>query len=149
MLHYDAPLSKGADNVRSVGSVNANATTPLRGWVNYCMFGLAGIPGTEATVVWLISSVAALGTSSAQTVRPSNDVSGFPAASAASRDTYTVDPSFGNTHYRKVMNMRTSWEWYAPPGGELVWPATASNGFILNYSAASTNAAGCTFHIWE
>ncbi len=36
------------------------------------------------------------------------------------------------------LNNRATFRWVAAPGGELVWPATASNGLSIGLSAVST-----------
>lgn len=76
-----------------------------------------------------------------------------PADSLASTivctDTVTVDPTLtGNAFLNRIaLNQRATFRWVAAPYGELIVPATASNGIALALSAASTTSfdAGAAF----
>jgi hypothetical protein len=62
---------------------------------------------------------------------------------------YTTEPTVtsNSSVFNIAMNQRAPFRWqtYIGSGGELVYPATASNGFVLRVlSAGYTNAAGGT-----
>ena len=48
-----------------------------------------------------------------------------------------------------ALNQRATFRWVASPGGELVYPATASNGLGIQTTTASAVAISATVHYNE
>lgn len=109
---------------------------------------LIGTNGTPADnfIEWDISRVTASSTSTIITPMPLDqaDAASLTVATANS-STHAVITS-GSLFYVGV-NQRASYRWVAAPGGELVAPATSSNGFQLRTrSGGYTGTATGTLH---
>jgi len=147
MARFGVKASKGAASVQTVLLLVAAAATPSRGKIYDIGFGSGATPGDNA-FLWIIQRCTTAGTGSALTpnaLEPADTV----AATIVAKDTVTVDPTItaGAFVWGEPLNQRASFRWVAAPYSELVIPATASNGFIVGLSAATTTAfdAGAQF----
>lgn len=149
MAKYAVPFTKGAANVLQLMEALADATTPRRGKLYDFNVGCTTTPA-DAVFDYVIRRVTGSATGSAVTPNPLD-----PADAASlfdAEDTITADAaSFaaGTLLDRVPLNHRATFRWVASPGGELVWPATASNGLSIGLSAASTNTFSGKAHIEE
>ena len=150
MARYAAAWTKtGADSVLQLVEVLADATTPRRSkWYDFG-FGCTAT-SNDGVHQYIVRRVTGSATGTSLTNRPLD-----PADAAALCDTehlITADAgsfSTGEELYREPLNGRASWRWACSPGGELVGPATASNGLSLGLSAASTSTYSGIIHFEE
>lgn len=148
MARFSAELNRTASTTLPVGSVSVPATTR-----RFKLYDL--IVGSEATpqdsiFLWKAFHVTAVGTSTAVTPKPL-DLSDTVAANTVAGENHTVDatPS-GGALLSIPLNQRATFRWVAAPGGELIAPATASNGFAFYTPTASALiAVTATAHIDE
>ena len=117
-------------------SVTGNATTAHRGWVYDMYFGNEGTPADLAGT-YLVERCTAPGTATA--VTPGKIDEQDRAAQAVANENHTVEPTYtANEIMLEVpVNHRGTYRWIAPPGGELVIPATTTDGFGGNSLHAS------------
>lgn len=149
MARYAVPFTKGSANVLQIVEVLADATRPRRGKLYDVDFACT-TAADDGVTEYVIRRVTGSATGSAVTPNPLDPADATTEMDA--KDTVTVDAaSFaaGTQLYRAGMNNRATFRWVAAPGGELVFPATASNGLSVGLSAASTKTyAGCA-HVEE
>ncbi len=142
-LQYSVPCNKGVASVRTIGAVRADATTLIRGAISEWEVGAVTPTPADVAFDHEIYRVSTIGTGAAVTPSP-NDVADT-ASIADATDTYTVDPTIGVIMKRFGLHQRASMRWVANPGEELIWPATASNGFGGGLAAVSTVDFSGTF----
>lgn len=131
----------------AVLGVTGNGTSPRRGKVYDVLIGTNNTPG-DTFVEWDISRVTASSTATILTALP------LDPADAACNTVATVNSStfatIGNPAIWYVgVNQRASYRWVAAPGGELVWPATASNGFQLRVRGSYASTVTGTWNFEE
>jgi len=126
--------------------ITAVSTAPTRMKIYDLLIGTNGTPA-DNFVEWDISRVTAASTTTVLAAQP------LDSADSASNETVTVNSSqFGtitsgsNVFYIGV-NQRASYRWVAAPGGELVAPATSSQGFQLRARSAAYTGT-CTGTIY-
>lgn len=144
MAKYAVAGNKGTASVKAIINARSDAGAPSRGRLYDYMVGSITTPADNAFDHELIRSTTA-GTAAANTPSPLD-----PADAAAvndASDTYTVDPTFGVVLMRVPLNQRATYRWVAAPGGELVWPATASNGITGALATASTTDFSATMMV--
>jgi len=140
MAAYATSFNKtGADSVLCVVELLADATTPRRQKV--FSFGIGCTAASNDGVhQYSVRRITNSGTGTSVTPNPLD-----PADAACLADAehlITVDPASygaGIELYREPLNGRASWQWNANPGREFVSPNTASAGFGIGLSAASTS----------
>lgn len=149
MARYAVPFSKGSANILQLVEVLADATRPRRGKLYDYNFGCT-TAADDGVTDYVVRRVTGSATGSAVTPAP------LDAADAATemdaKDTVTADAaSFaaGTLLDRQPLNNRAGYRWVAAPGGELVFPATASNGLSIGLSAASTKTYSGKAHVEE
>jgi hypothetical protein len=128
MAKMIVPMRRTLDTAKSVGSLVADATRPRRGKVYYFCCGSEAAPADQS-ILWQLQRITAAGTSTGVTPRPVN-----PADVATELDAgenHTAEPTYtASTDLITVpVHQRSTFKWEAPPDGELIYPATASNGF--------------------
>lgn len=144
MARYAVPGNKGTASVRTIVAARADATTITRGKVYDYMVGSITTPADNAFDHQLYR-VSTAGTGAAVTPNPLDPADVASLADAI--DTVTVDPTIGVILMRVPLNQRATYRWVAAPGGELVWPGTASNGIGGGLASASTTDFSATLHI--
>jgi hypothetical protein len=107
---------------------------------------------TDTNIQFDLSRQTAAGTTTAYTLLPNDPAdavfSGLGGVNATAEGTVTANSSVFNI----ALNQRAPFRWqtYLGSGAELVYPATASNGFALrSLSAGYTGAAGGTVYVQE
>lgn len=123
--------------------------TTIRPKIYDILFGLGGTPA-DNTLYWSLQRQTAAGTITAVTPRSLDP--GNPAASSTAGSNATAEGTItaNSDLLTFALNQRATFRWVAPPGGELVIPATANNGIpALTKSAAYTGVAGGVIHFEE
>jgi hypothetical protein len=131
-------LTTAAD---SASSLTANASTAHRIWLYEIVLGNVGTPA-DLVSMYLIGQVTAPG-SSGGAITPTllADAAG-QAARSVFHSNLTTEPTYVNTSttqglavvadgdlMRVPLNHRATYKWQASPGGELIAPATTTDGF--------------------
>lgn len=123
--------------------VTAAATAMRRGKIYDLSIGTIGT-AADQTYEWDISrqTIAPTATTVTPTALDPADAAfgGLSHANATVEGTITAASSV----WYLGTNQRASYRWVAAPGSELVWPATASNGFALRTRSASGGTATAT-----
>ncbi len=143
-LRFAVPGNKGAASVTAIVSARCDAVVLGRGMVYDYNVGTVTAPA-DNVVQQLLQRATDAGTGAAVTPGP------LDAADTASifdaTDTFTIDPTLTAELLRIPLNHRASYRWVAAPGGELIWPATASNGIAGAIDPASTTDFSATMHV--
>jgi hypothetical protein len=148
MAKYVVEMNRTASTTASVGSWIADATRPRRLKIYDWMFG-SEAAAADNPFLWQVARVTAGGTVTGVTPQPLD-----PADAATESDAgenATAEPTYtANAIMLSIpLNQRASYRWVAAPGGELVGPATASNGFGIKTPTASAVAITTTVHADE
>jgi hypothetical protein len=112
----------------SVGSVVADATRPRRGKIFFFSCGCEGAPADNA-FLWQVGRITAAGTSTSVTPKPLDPADAATESDAGENHTVEATYTAGENLLSFPVHQRATFKWEAPPYGELVYPATASNGF--------------------
>jgi len=132
-------LSSAAMTSSNKTLIDVVATAAIRPALYDFSVGTSGTPA-DNVVVWQVQRFTASGTRTG--VTPTALDSGDPASTGVSGQQHTVEPTYTTEVWRDGMNQRASYRWVAAPGGEIVCPATASNGVgIAAKSSAYTGDA--------
>ena len=148
MAGYVVEMNRTASTTASLGTVVADATRPRRGKWYDVIFGCEATPADNA-FRYIIQRCTAAGTSTSVTPSPLD-----PADAATESDAgenHTIEPTYtANLILLAVgLNQRATFRWVASPGGELVYPATASNGLGVQTPTSSAVAITATVHYNE
>lgn len=148
MAGYAVELNRTASTTASLGSIVADATRPRRSKVYDLIFGSEGTPADNA-FQYVLQRCTAAGTSTGVTPSPLD-----PADAATETDAgenHTIEPTYtaGAVLLSISVNQRATFRWVASPGGELVYPATASNGIGIKTPTSSAVAITATVHFQE
>ncbi len=129
--------------------LSSSTTTARRFKIYDVLIGTNGTPA-DNFVEWDISRITASSTTTvlAATALDSADATALTVATVNSSQFGTI--TTGSNVFYIGVNQRASYRWVAAPGGELVAPATSSNGFQLRArSAAYTGTCTGTFNFEE
>lgn len=140
MARWGFKANKGASNFQSVVMITAAASSPRRARVHDLSMSCGASPADNA-FTWIIQRCTTAGTGNALTPN-ALDAADSLASTIVVKDTVTADPSLTASAflYAEALNQRATFRWVAAPYSELVVPATASNGFVVGLSAASTTS---------
>src|SRR3990170_2646379 len=118
--------STGAD---AIGSIEA--VTSVRPRIYDLIFSHGSTPA-DNVIRWQVPRITASGTSNAAVTEVALDP-GAPAADSIALEEYTVAPTVtANTEVLDFdLNQRATFRWVAAPGGELLLPALADQGFLF------------------
>jgi hypothetical protein len=145
MAGYSVKGLSGGTSVQGVLYVNVAASSPQRGCVTSCEFGFTTVASAAFTWVLQRCTTAATGTSRT----PTPDDSADAATTLVAQDTITVDGSITANSFSLY------WPFYQNNSGRWVAendrqrkmiPATASNGYMLGLSAATTTVGAGMIH---
>ena len=150
MARYVADFQRTASTTATLGSWVADATRPRRLKVYDVMIGSEATPA-DAAILWTFRRCTAAGTSTGVTPLALD-----PADAATESDAgenHTIEPTYtaGAILLNLPLNQRATFRWVAAPGGELITPATASNGFGIETDVISTGTPliTATTHVEE
>lgn len=148
MARWGVTANKGAANVNTVLALTAAAANMRRAAVYDLTFGCDATANDSAFVIQGQRCTTA-GTGAALTPN-ALDPADTLASTIVAKDTITVDPTptagaFPFPGF--AMNGRQTVRWVAAPYGELIIPATASNGFSFGVKVATVVSLqfGCNF----
>jgi hypothetical protein len=136
-MKFSVDFQRTASTSAALGSMTADATRPRRLRVYDAMFGSEATPA-DAAILWTFRRCSAAGTSTSVTPQNLDPASATTEYDAG--ENHTVEPTFtaGAILLNVPLNQRATYRWVAAPGGELVMPATASNGFGIETDTIST-----------
>ncbi len=149
MARWACKANKGAANVQSVLLLVAAAASPRRARVYDYTIGSGATPGDNA-FVHIVQRCTTAGTGAALTPNALDPADSL-ASTIVAKDTITADPTLTANAFlgRKALNQLATFRWVAAPYGELVIPATASNGLILGLGTATTSDFDAEGHYEE
>lgn len=121
----------------SVGSMTSDATRPRRARLYDMVVGSEATPA-DAALLWTVQRCTAAGTSTGvtpQNLDPASATTEFDAG-----ENHTIEPTYtaGANMLNIPTNQRATFRWVAAPGGEIIIPATASNGLGVQTDTIST-----------
>jgi len=145
VANYAVQANRTASTSASLGSWVADATRPRRIKFYDFIFGSEASPADNA-FLYIVQRITAAGTSTSVTPSPID-----PADAATESDAgenHTIEPTYtANLVMLAIaLNQRATFRWVAAPGGEIVIPATASNGIGIQTTTASAVAISATIH---
>lgn len=149
MARWAVKANKGAANVQTILLLVAAAASPRRAKLYDYSIGCGATPGDNA-FAHIVQRCTTAGTGAALTPN-ALDQADTLASTIVAKDTITADPTLTANAFlgRKALNQRATFRWVAAPGGEIVIPATASNGVILGLGAATTTDFDAEAHYEE
>lgn len=151
---YGVALQQGGvlntgDTANAVGSIEPDAGATVRPRIYDLVFGQGGT-AADNTVRYELQRFTASGAGNAA----GNEVAldpGAPSADAITLEEFTtVSTVAANTELLDiVLNQRATFRWVAAPGGEIIIPATADEGIVIDVNSSGyTGLAVVTLH-WE
>jgi len=148
MAKYSARLQRTASTTLAVGSLTAAASSPRRCKIYELIVGSEATPADNA-FLWELQRCTTAGTATAFTPVALDPAD--PAATTVAGVNHTVAPTATAAALllSAAVNQRVTMRWVAIPGGELVLPATASNGAVLLTPTSSAVAVTATVHFEE
>lgn len=148
MANYAIQMNRTADGTLPVGSIGADATRPRRGKLYDLLVGSEASPADNA-FLYTVQRVTALGTSTAVTPQPLDPGDAATEADAGENHTVNATATANAILLAIPVNQRATFRWVAAPGGELVYPATASNGLAIYTPTSSAVAITAEAHVSE
>lgn len=136
-MKFAVDFQRTSSTTAALGTLTADATRPRRLRVYDAMFGSEATPA-DAAILWTFRRCSAAGTNTSvtpQNLDPASSTTEYDAG-----ENHTIEPTFtaGAILLNVPLNQRATYRWVAAPGGELVMPATASNGFGIETDTIST-----------
>lgn len=121
-------LQAVSSSYKSLVGIAATSGALRRGKVFDILIGTTGTPA-DNPMQWDMSRMTVAGTGTALT--PVSLDPADVAALSTGTSNYTVEPTVtaNSSVFNVGVNQRASYRWVAAPGSELVYPATAANGF--------------------
>lgn len=148
MARYAVDFQRTGSTAASTGSVTADATRPRRGKVYDIIFG-SEAAAADNPFLWRVARVTAAGTSTG--VTPTSLDPADAATEMDAGENHSGEPTYTATLtvLHVPLNQRATFRWVAAPGGELVFPATAANGFGIISPVGSAVIVTVTAHVDE
>lgn len=136
-MNFACDFQRTASTTASLGSMTSDSTRPRRLAVYDVMVGSEATPA-DAAILWTLRRCTAAGTSTGvtpQNLNPADATTEYDAG-----ENHTIEPTYtaGAILLNIPTNQRSTFRWVAAPGGELVMPATAANGFGIETDTIST-----------
>lgn len=127
MARFAVALKRTLNTSATVGNVIADATRPRRGYLFYWSIGSESTPA-DNNIEFQMKRCTTAGTATAVTPTMIDPADVLTEADVG--QSHTVEPTYtaNSDVFREAFNQKYGAKWYAPPGGEIVYPATASNG---------------------
>lgn len=142
MARYAVEANRTASTTLSCLGITADATRPRRGKIFDIMFGSEATPA-DNVFLWQVHRCSDAGTSTGVTPLPLDPADAATEADAG--ENHTVEGTVATGSLLSIpLNQRATYRWVAAPGSELVYPATASNGFRITTPTATAVAITAT-----
>jgi hypothetical protein len=141
MARWGATFNKGSASVQTVALLVAAASNMRRAKVYDLTIGCDASPADNA-FVHIGQRCSTAGTGAALTPNALDPADSL-ASTIVAKDTITSDPTLTANAFvfpGFALNQRASFRWVAAPYGEIIIPATASNGVIFGLKAATTTS---------
>lgn len=124
---FAVDLQRTASTTASLGNITNPGSGQRRHRWFYLHLGCQG-DAADNEFLYTIQRCTTAGTRTSVTPQPLDPADA--AAVTTAGENHTVEPTYtaGEILLNIALNQRATFQWYAPPGGELVVPATASNG---------------------
>jgi hypothetical protein len=150
MANYAVKMQKTTTSTTvAVGSIEAPASSMRQIRIFYACFGSGASPA-DNTILFELQRSTTAATGTAFTPVPLDPAHAACAALGKTNNTVQGTNTAGAIALSIPINTRATCEWYAPPGCEIVIPATASNGIHFNTPTTSgTGDATITAHFSE
>lgn len=148
MGRYSIEMNRTASTTLSVGSVTADATRPRRGKLYDLIVGSEASPA-DGVFLWQVQRCTAAGTSTGVTPQALDPADAATEMDAGENHTIDATVTANAIPLSIALNQRATFRWVAAPGGEIVFPATASNGLAVRTPTSSAVAVTATVHIEE
>jgi len=127
MAKFGVTLQRTASTTLAVGSLTAAASNMRRAKVYDFFLGSEATPADNA-FLWQVQRCTTAGTAGTNPTPLALDSADTLASTIVAGQAHTVDPTGSTVLMSVPLNQRATFRWVAAPGGELVIPATASNG---------------------
>lgn len=148
MAAYAVQMNRTASTSLSLGTIVADATRPRRGKLYDIILG-SEAAAADNPFLYLVQRCTAPGTSSAVTPEPLDPADAATEADAGENNTIEATYTSNKVVLAISLNQRATFRWVAAPDGELVYPATASNGLGIQTPTSSAVAISATVHFRE
>lgn len=148
MADYSAEGNRTASTTLGVLEVDADATRPRRLQLMEWIFG-SEATAADNPFLWKLQRVTGAGSIAFTTVTLIPLDPADAATEADAGEALTVNPGVGNTLLSIPLNQRATNRWVAQPGVDILAPATASNGFIIQTPTSSAVAVTTTVIVRE
>jgi hypothetical protein len=151
MAKFSAAMTRATSSTTlAMGSFTAATSNMRRAKIYDLMFGCGGSPA-DNNIVWTVTRCTTAGTAGSNVTPGALDAADTLASTIVIGQNHSGDPTgSGASHLTIALNQRATFRWVASPGGELIIPATASNGFKINTpTATNTPQVDATVHFDE
>lgn len=148
MAKLAVPLQRTASTTASLGSITADATRPRRYRLYDLILGSEASPA-DAAFLYRVRRCTTAGTLTS--VTPKNLDPADATTELDAGQNHTVEPTYtaSSELLEVALNQRATFRWVASPGGELVCPATASNGMGIETPTSSAVVITATVYVDE
>jgi hypothetical protein len=151
MPRFAVALTRAAASLTlPLGAITAAAASPRRAKIYDLIVGSPAAPA-DNNVQFDVFRCTTAGTAGSAVTPAALDLADTLASTIVAGQAHTVVPTVSGPSMLSIpLNQRATMRWVAPPGGELIIPATASNGFMIQTPvAANLPAVGGTVHFDE
>lgn len=149
MAKYAVELNRTASTTLEVGSVTVDAVTPRRFKIYDMVLGAEATPA-DTVYLWQVQRCTTQGTATGVTPTALDPADAAALFDAAENHTINGTLTAGQILLSIPLNQRATFRWVAAPGGELIAPATASNGMgLLTPTATGLTAITALLHVDE
>ncbi len=141
MARWGVTATKGANAAQQfVMTITAATASPRRARIYDWTLGCGASPA-DNTFIHIAQRCTTSATGASKTPN-ALDPADTLASTIVTVDTITTDPTVTAAAFlaRKALNQRATFRWVAAPYGELVVPATASNGVAFGLTASSATS---------
>lgn len=148
MANYAVTMTRTASTTASLGSIQSNATRPRRGaWYDLLLGSQAA--AADNPFLYVLQRFTAPGTFTSVTPQPL-DSADFATESTAGQ-AHTIEPTYtaGQILLEIALNQRATFRWVSTEHGQLIYPATASNGIGIATPTSSAVAITGQVHYTE
>ena len=133
MANYAAQFNRTASATLALGAVVANATTPRRGGLYDYKLG-SEAAAADNNYLYTIDRVSGVPAGTGITLPPLDPADA--AALASGIEALSGNGTVGLNVDAIPLNQRATFRSAASPGGQIIWPATAGNGLLVQTPTA-------------